>query len=135
MLCKSSNSVTAVYFPTDALPCMLVTVLVIVCAVRNLFAQVPAGAAPVWVRLLEQCTADPNSQPAVISSVALQLQQQQECGAQQGAQLEQHAVQLQEQEQQLAAARAEAAELRGQVQTLQTQLKEVLAALKQTRHD
>lgn len=98
-----------------------------------------SNSRPVWLQLLEQCATDPQAQPAVVSCVARQLQQQQEQGAQQAAQLQQQEVRLQVQELQLAAARAaaaaEAAVLHGQVQTLQAQLQEVLAALKQQRQD
>jgi hypothetical protein len=72
------------------------------------------------VQLLEKCAADQAAQPAVISSVVRQLQEQREHMAQQAAQLRQ-------QEQQLAAA----AELGGRVHALEGQLQEVLAALKQ----
>jgi hypothetical protein len=43
--------------------------------------QAPAGSPPdVWVQLLEKYAADPEAQPAVISSVAQQLQQQLQSG-------------------------------------------------------
>jgi hypothetical protein len=95
--------------------------------------QAPAGTPPdVWVQLLERCAADQQCQPALISSVVLQLQQQQQDTKEQvAAARAEAAAEAAELRGQLQTAGAEAAELRGRVQALEGQLQEMLAAMRQ----
>jgi hypothetical protein len=105
-------------------------------AFRAVCLQAPAGAPPdTWVQLLEQCTADPEAQPAVTSYMLRQLQQQQQQMAAGRADAAaavraEAATRCRQQDEMQAVARAEVAELRGQVQVLQGQLQQLLTALK-----
>jgi hypothetical protein len=90
--------------------------------------QAPAGVPPdVWLQLLEQCAANREAQPAVISCMLRQLQQQRQQAAAVRAEAAAEAAELRRQVQ---ASEGRAQQQEQRLQDVEGQLREVLAALR-----